>query len=200
MSSNECMSVREFYRDRSIFITGGTGFMGKVLVEKLLRSCSGIKNIYLLMRPKRGQGVQQRLQELLDGPVTIFPPLLCIVYSLCLVELRFAFLSTAVWKVTAGFPERALEDHSRGRWRDGTGAGHFGDRSKYVDTIRVGGVPLGGHREIRRGFKTLSYHKHVGHQKIDPVVPPDAQRRGKGTYLRRRRASGRRPVQRSRAA
>nr|QGV11529.1 FAR2 [Tetrastichus brontispae] len=62
-------SVKDFYRDRSIFITGGTGFMGKVLVEKLLRSCPGIKNIYLLMRPKRGQGVQQRLQELLNAPL-----------------------------------------------------------------------------------------------------------------------------------
>jgi fatty acyl-CoA reductase len=43
--------------------------MGKVLVEKLLRSCPGIKNIYLLMRPKRGQNVQQRLQELLNAPL-----------------------------------------------------------------------------------------------------------------------------------
>ncbi|KAJ8687690.1 hypothetical protein QAD02_023484 [Eretmocerus hayati] len=62
-------SVKDFYRDRSIFITGGTGFMGKVLVEKLLRSCPGIKNIYLLMRPKRGQEVQQRLHELLNSPL-----------------------------------------------------------------------------------------------------------------------------------
>ncbi|XP_014485818.1 PREDICTED: putative fatty acyl-CoA reductase CG5065 [Dinoponera quadriceps] len=69
MSSSEYMSVREFYRDRSIFITGGTGFMGKVLVEKLLRSCPDIKNIYLLMRPKKSQDVQQRLQELLDAPL-----------------------------------------------------------------------------------------------------------------------------------
>lgn len=69
MTGDEYTPVKEFYRDRSIFITGGTGFMGKVLVEKLLRSCPGIKNIYLLMRPKRGQDVQQRLQELLNAPV-----------------------------------------------------------------------------------------------------------------------------------
>ncbi|XP_011495917.1 PREDICTED: putative fatty acyl-CoA reductase CG5065 isoform X2 [Ceratosolen solmsi marchali] len=64
-------SVKDFYRHRSIFITGGTGFMGKVLVEKLLRSCPDIKNIYLLMRPKRGQNVQQRLRKLLDAPALI---------------------------------------------------------------------------------------------------------------------------------
>lgn len=72
MAGGEYTSVRDFYRGRSIFITGGTGFMGKVLVEKLLRSCPDIKNIYLLMRPKKGQDVQQRLQELLNAPVTIF--------------------------------------------------------------------------------------------------------------------------------
>ncbi|CAD6207886.1 GSCOCG00003144001-RA-CDS [Cotesia congregata] len=69
MAGGEYTSVKDFYMGRSIFITGGTGFMGKVLVEKLLRSCSGIKNIYLLMRPKKGQSVQERLQELLNAPL-----------------------------------------------------------------------------------------------------------------------------------
>lgn len=69
MAGGEYTSVRDFYKDRSIFVTGGTGFMGKVLVEKLLRSCPDIKNIYLLMRPKKGQDVQQRLQELLNAPL-----------------------------------------------------------------------------------------------------------------------------------
>lgn len=72
MAGGEYTSVKDFYMGRSIFITGGTGFMGKVLVEKLLRSCSGIKNIYLLMRPKKGQNVQERLQELLNAPVHIY--------------------------------------------------------------------------------------------------------------------------------
>lgn len=61
--------VPKFYAGRSVFITGGTGFMGKVLVEKLLRSCPDIKNIYLLIRPKRGQEVSTRLQELLNAPL-----------------------------------------------------------------------------------------------------------------------------------
>ena len=41
----------------------------QVLVEKLLRSCPDIKNIYLLIRPKRGQEVAARLNELLNAPV-----------------------------------------------------------------------------------------------------------------------------------
>ncbi|XP_063218990.1 putative fatty acyl-CoA reductase CG5065 [Bacillus rossius redtenbacheri] len=69
MAADNYTSVSQFYQDRSIFVTGGTGFMGKVLVEKLLRSCPGIKNIYLLMRPKRGQDVATRLCELLQSPL-----------------------------------------------------------------------------------------------------------------------------------
>lgn len=68
-ASDDYISVPEFYNGRSIFITGGTGFMGKVLVEKLLRSCPGIKNIYLLIRPKRGQEINLRLSEILNGPL-----------------------------------------------------------------------------------------------------------------------------------
>ncbi|OAD61911.1 hypothetical protein WN48_07108 [Eufriesea mexicana] len=69
ISSIQSTSVKDFYRDRSIFVTGGTGFMGKVLVEKLLRSCPEIRNIYVLIRPKKGQDVQERLRELLNGPL-----------------------------------------------------------------------------------------------------------------------------------
>ncbi|XP_066593573.1 putative fatty acyl-CoA reductase CG5065 [Prorops nasuta] len=69
MAGGEYTSVKDFYRNRSILITGGTGFMGKVLVEKLLRSCPGIKIIYLLIRPKKGQDVHQRLADLLKAPL-----------------------------------------------------------------------------------------------------------------------------------
>ena len=39
------------------------------MVEKLLRSCPGIGRIYLLIRPKKGQTSDQRLQSLLDCPL-----------------------------------------------------------------------------------------------------------------------------------
>nr|CAD7196231.1 unnamed protein product [Timema douglasi] len=61
--------VNQFYQDRAILVTGGTGFMGKVLVEKLLRSCPGIRNIYLLIRPKRGKDVSSRMSDLLQAPL-----------------------------------------------------------------------------------------------------------------------------------
>ncbi|CAL1267809.1 unnamed protein product [Larinioides sclopetarius] len=69
MTSTETPSIPAFYEGRSVFITGATGFIGKVLVEKLLRSCPGIQTVYILMREKRGKEPKQRLEELLNCKV-----------------------------------------------------------------------------------------------------------------------------------
>ena len=45
--------IGKFYENKTVFVTGATGFMGKVLVEKLLRSTK-VKKIYLLIRTKEG--------------------------------------------------------------------------------------------------------------------------------------------------
>ncbi|XP_017879692.1 putative fatty acyl-CoA reductase CG5065 [Ceratina calcarata] len=65
----ESTSVAAFYAGRSIFITGGTGFMGKVLVEKILRSCPDVREIFLLLRPKRGLSIDTRLKKLIELPL-----------------------------------------------------------------------------------------------------------------------------------
>jgi hypothetical protein len=56
--------IDNFFKDWSIFIAGATGFMSKVLVEKLIRSCDGVKNIYLLLRDKKGLNARSRLDEI----------------------------------------------------------------------------------------------------------------------------------------
>ena len=56
--------IMNFYSQKSIFITGATGFLGKVLLEKLLRSCYDLKRIYVLVRHKKGSTPAQRLNEL----------------------------------------------------------------------------------------------------------------------------------------
>lgn len=39
------------------------------MIEKLLRSCDGIRKIYILLRPKRGIGSEQRFEEYLRNPI-----------------------------------------------------------------------------------------------------------------------------------
>lgn len=43
--------VKDFLNNKSVFLTGATGFLGKLMIEKLLR-CD-VKEIFLLTRPKK---------------------------------------------------------------------------------------------------------------------------------------------------
>uniref|UniRef100_A0A182YTF0 Fatty acyl-CoA reductase n=1 Tax=Anopheles stephensi TaxID=30069 RepID=A0A182YTF0_ANOST len=63
--------VQTWYTGKTIFVTGGSGFMGKVLLEKLLYSCSDLERIYVLMRPKRGKSPQTRIDDWLKLPVSL---------------------------------------------------------------------------------------------------------------------------------
>uniref|UniRef100_A0A182MBQ0 Fatty acyl-CoA reductase n=1 Tax=Anopheles culicifacies TaxID=139723 RepID=A0A182MBQ0_9DIPT len=62
-------SVTDFYANTDVFLTGGTGFLGKVLIEKLLRSCPDIGNVFVLMRNKRGKSIETRVAELVNYPL-----------------------------------------------------------------------------------------------------------------------------------
>lgn len=65
----ELTPIQEFYKGRSVLITGATGFCGKSLLEKLLRSCADVGKIYLLVRPKKDVDISTRLTKLFDDPV-----------------------------------------------------------------------------------------------------------------------------------
>lgn len=67
----EKSEIAEFFDGRSVFVTGSTGLMGKVLVWKLLKSCPDINAIYILIRPKRGKSESVRYQEIIKAPVSI---------------------------------------------------------------------------------------------------------------------------------
>lgn len=48
------MEIKEFYNNKTILLTGTTGFVGKVVLEKIMRSLGNFKKIYLLIRQKKG--------------------------------------------------------------------------------------------------------------------------------------------------
>ena len=56
--------MRDFYADKCLFITGSTGFVAKVILEKVLRSLPTVRRIYLLIRPLGGVTPEKRLAAL----------------------------------------------------------------------------------------------------------------------------------------
>ena len=91
--------VTDWYNGQTILVTGGTGFMGKVLLEKLLRTCPGIKCIYVLVRPKRGLEPSVRIEEIVKLPVCITKNYLLVsrkvtiiselMHNCCLMKFKF---------------------------------------------------------------------------------------------------------------
>ena len=53
----------EAYRGKAVLLTGGTGFLGTALVEKMLRSLPSLGRLYLLVRPSREKGAKERFEK-----------------------------------------------------------------------------------------------------------------------------------------
>eukprot|EP00347_Sterkiella_histriomuscorum_P008623 403344386 len=56
------MKIEDFYKGKILLVTGCTGFLGKVVLEKILRSLD-CEKIYLLIRPKKGISVMERAKK-----------------------------------------------------------------------------------------------------------------------------------------
>ena len=44
-------------------MSGCTGFLGKVVLEKLFRSCPNLNKIYVMVRPKRNMPIMDRVKN-----------------------------------------------------------------------------------------------------------------------------------------
>nr|XP_057942338.1 fatty acyl-CoA reductase 1 isoform X1 [Doryrhamphus excisus]XP_057942340.1 fatty acyl-CoA reductase 1 isoform X1 [Doryrhamphus excisus]XP_057942341.1 fatty acyl-CoA reductase 1 isoform X1 [Doryrhamphus excisus]XP_057942342.1 fatty acyl-CoA reductase 1 isoform X1 [Doryrhamphus excisus]XP_057942344.1 fatty acyl-CoA reductase 1 isoform X1 [Doryrhamphus excisus]XP_057942345.1 fatty acyl-CoA reductase 1 isoform X1 [Doryrhamphus excisus]XP_057942346.1 fatty acyl-CoA reductase 1 isoform X1 [Doryr len=60
------MNIPEYYAGKNVLMTGATGFMGKVMLEKLLRSCPGVHAVYVMVRSKAGQDPQARVADMVS--------------------------------------------------------------------------------------------------------------------------------------
>lgn len=63
------LSARHHLRGKTILLTGGTGFLGKVVVERLLRVAPEIERIYLLIRETREPAAARFEAEVLPAGV-----------------------------------------------------------------------------------------------------------------------------------
>lgn len=71
LNNNEVQepTIAEFFAGKNVFVTGGTGFIGTVLLEALLSTTPKLGNIYLLIRDKYGSDTNERVRRLLSKQV-----------------------------------------------------------------------------------------------------------------------------------
>lgn len=48
------MKLKQFYSGKRLLVTGTTGFLGKVLLEKILYTLADVDMVYVLIRGKKG--------------------------------------------------------------------------------------------------------------------------------------------------
>lgn len=95
--STDGSKIVDFLKDKHILVTGVTGFFGKVLIEKILRTTTDIGSIFVLARDKKGKDLNARLDEIYNDAVSI-----CILWSI-FVLLKFVIcvaLRTIVEKIS----------------------------------------------------------------------------------------------------
>lgn len=63
-------SITETFRDGTVLVTGSTGFLGKLLIDKLLRTCS-LNTIAILVRSKHGCNSYERITDIYKQSVSI---------------------------------------------------------------------------------------------------------------------------------
>ncbi|XLT04320.1 hypothetical protein HN51_043069 [Arachis hypogaea] len=63
----ELGSVLHFLEDKTILVTGATGFLAKIFVEKILRCQSNVKKLYLLLRATDIESATHRLHHEIVG-------------------------------------------------------------------------------------------------------------------------------------
>ncbi|PHT52708.1 hypothetical protein CQW23_07170 [Capsicum baccatum] len=64
------IGITKFLRGKAFLITGATGFLGKVLIEKILRTAPDVNKIFILIKAKNKEVAMQRLKnEILNADI-----------------------------------------------------------------------------------------------------------------------------------
>lgn len=65
--------ISKYYENKTVLVTGATGFLGRGLVEKLLRACP-IKKVLIVLRPKKNESMEERGKKIFEGAVSYIKP------------------------------------------------------------------------------------------------------------------------------
>ncbi|RLN04343.1 fatty acyl-CoA reductase 1 [Panicum miliaceum] len=63
LDAMDAASIIGYFKGKSILVTGATGFLGKILVEKIMRVQADVHKIYLLVRAGDEPSAKQRVQQ-----------------------------------------------------------------------------------------------------------------------------------------
>lgn len=66
-------SIDDAFRGKTIFVTGATGFLGKVFIYKMFKEFPDLEALYVLIRPKRNVNPRDRLNKELFGSACFGP-------------------------------------------------------------------------------------------------------------------------------
>ncbi|KAL7092754.1 hypothetical protein ACP275_11G001800 [Erythranthe tilingii] len=63
MHDEGSIGIVKFLKGKTFLITGGTGFLGKVLIEKMLRTAPDVQKIYVLIKANNSEAALERLKN-----------------------------------------------------------------------------------------------------------------------------------------
>eukprot|EP00854_Cymbomonas_tetramitiformis_P003210 gene3210-4056_t len=68
-SSDGVPDISSFLKGKTLLISGATGFLAKVLVEKILHEQPEVQRVYLLIQPTTSNTAEERLEQLMEAAV-----------------------------------------------------------------------------------------------------------------------------------
>jgi alcohol-forming fatty acyl-CoA reductase len=68
--NDERPTIAQFLAGKNVFITGGTGFLGTLLIERLLSATPELGKVYVLIRSKNGYSAESRIERMMSKVVS----------------------------------------------------------------------------------------------------------------------------------
>lgn len=155
-SSTAAPHISEFYNDSVVFLTGGSGFLGKALLIKILRTCYSVHTVYVMMRVKKQQSSEERFAAWLENPVHNHGPNLNI-------KVKLANHCLGVWRITSRSTRTTEKAYLHYRRHVNATVGNQCGRSATAASWSKHCHSCGRHGSVRRGCACCRQFEHTRH-------------------------------------